>query len=349
MFSELVFAKLPSISICVIARNEENSISALLDSLDRQTYPKDLMEIILVDGLSNDNTLEIINHFALTKSDIYKRIVVLPNEKKTQAPGWNIAISASTCECVVRLDAHAVLPDDYLERNVANFLKGEKITGGKVENLPANSSDQAIVANMAENSLFGGSIAAFRHSDKPQHVDTVAFALYDREVYEKVGLFNEKLQRTEDNEIHYRMRQAGYKFFLDPAIISYRKTRPTLATLVKQKFLNGFSIGRTLYIEPRCFSFYHFVPMLFVVLLGVFAVAALAGLPWLLLAILGAYAVIVIALSVAAVINSERKPMLSIALLVIFPALHIGYGIGTISGLLTGLCRAPDQEPSAHC
>ena len=114
-------------------------------------------------------------------------------------------------------------------------------------------------------------------------------ALYRREVYDKVGLYDERLRRTEDNDMHYRMRAAGYKFFFSPEIISYHAARSTMRGQLRQKWGNGYWIGRTMHIQPRCFAPRHLIPALFVLAV----IAGLLLLPvcqWPLITLLGVYA-----------------------------------------------------------
>ena len=106
---------------------------------------------------------------------------------------------------------------------------------------------------------FGSSIATYRRSHHKTYVKSVFHGAYRREVFEKAGLFNENLGRTEDNEMHYRILKAGYKICYNPKIISYQHTRNTWRGMIKQNYGNGYWIGLTVGICPRCFSIYHFV------------------------------------------------------------------------------------------
>ena len=104
-----------------------------------------------------------------------------------------------------------------------------------------------------ENSLFGSSINSSRRSEEKAYVKTMFHAAYRREVLDKVGLFNEQLLRTEDNEFHYRIREAGYKLCYDPSFGSYQYARSDFKRMVKQKYGNGYWIGLTLKVCPRLY------------------------------------------------------------------------------------------------
>ena len=301
------------VTFIVVAYNAAATIEALLNNLKRQTYPHDLIEVILVDGCSRDGTKAAMLRFQNQQTD-FRRVAVLDNPKRTLPCGWNVALDAAEGEALLRVDAHAMIPDRFVEKNVSDLLKGEDICGGKVISIPANKTKWAIVLNEAENSMFGGGVAAFR---------------------DKVGRYNERLTRTEDNEMHYRMRQAGYRFYYDPEIVSYRKTRSDLKGLTKQKYLNGYWIGRTLWLEPKCFSLYHFVPLAFVLAIAFSSLLCFFGIWWLSALVWGAYVIANLGMTIGAVINCRERNVLFVSLPFVFLVLHVWYGVGTIAGILS--------------
>ncbi len=320
------------VSFVVIALNAESTLDALFDCLKKQTYPHGCIEVILVDGNSQDATKEMMLRF-MNADNSFSRVIVLDNPKRTLPCGWNVALDAVEGDAVLRVDAHTTFPPEFIELNVRDLDKGENICGGKVISIPAKKGKWGITLNEAENSMFGGSFAAFRHAESAQYVSTAAFAIYRKEVFDKVGRYNEVLTRTEDNEMHYRMKQAGYKFYYDPEIVSYRETRATLGKLLKQKYLNGYWIGRTLGVEPRCFSLYHFVPFAFVLAIFLSTILALCGLSWPAIILWSAYGLANIAMAVMAVIECKDRNLLFICLPVLFLMLHVWYGVGTIVGI----------------
>ena len=321
-----------NISFVVIALNAAGTLDALFDCLKKQTYPHNLIEVILVDGISSDKTKEKMIAFRDSDQD-FKRIVVLDNPKKTLPCGWNVALDDVQGDAVLRLDAHTVFPDNFIELNVRDLNMGENICGGKVVSIPAEMTKWSITLNEAENSMFGGSFAAFRHAETAQYVSTAAFAIYRKEVFDKVGRYNEQLTRTEDNEMHYRMKQAGYKFYYDPEIVSYRETRSSFVKLLKQKYLNGYWIGRTIGVEPRCFSLYHFVPCAFVLVIIATTLSAIAGITWPAIALWCAYGAANLVMTIAAIVGSKDRNIGFICLPFMFLMLHVFYGVGTIVGI----------------
>ena len=322
------------VSFIVVALNAASTIQKLFDCLRHQTYPHEWIEVILVDGLSSDATKTEMLHFQAEENDFWQ-IKVLDNPKKTLPCGWNVALSAAQGDALLRVDAHVSIPDNFIELNVRDLLRGEDICGGKVTSVPGNETEWAFVLNEAENSMFGGGIAAFRRADSTGYVNTAAFAIYRKSVFDTVGSYNELLTRTEDNEMHYRMRKAGYRFYYDPEIVSYRKTRADLKSLAKQKYLNGYWIGRTLWIEPRCFSIYHFIPLAFVLFI-VFSLILLSfGTAFPAAALWGAYAVVNLSMAIVSVISCKEKNGFFVLLPAIFLILHIWYGVGTAIGIIS--------------
>ena len=320
------------VSFIVVARNAAFTIGALFECLKRQSYPHELIEVILVDGLSTDGTKAEMLRFQKEEQG-FQRVAVLDNPGQTLPCGWNVALAEANGEAILRVDAHVTIPEQFIELNVRDIMNGEDICGGTVISVPGKDSDWGTVLNEAENSMFGGGFAAFRRAKAAGYVSTAAFAMYRKGVFDKVGRYNEALTRTEDNEMHYRMRQAGYRFYYDPSIVSYRKTRSDLKGLVRQKYLNGYWIGRTLEVEPRCFSLYHFVPLAFVLAVVFCAVAGAFGFGRPAAFLWASYGIVNLAMTLAAIIGCKERNVLFLILPLIFLLLHVSYGAGTVVGI----------------
>ena len=320
------------VSFIVVAYNAQNNIGQLFDCLRKQTYSHGQIEVILVDGNSQDRTKAIMEEFAATAQ--FRRVVVLDNPKRTLPCGWNVALSQVSGEAVVRIDAHATMADDFIEKNVQRISEGKDICCGKVISILDNADNFGETVNLAENSMFGGSVASFRRAEQPGYVSTGAFAMYRKAVFDVVGEYNERLARTEDNEMHYRMKQAGFCFYYDPGIVTYRQTRPSFGKLVRQKYLNGYWVGLTMGVEPRCFSLYHFVPFVFVLGILFTSILALLGI-WQLAALMWAmYVVVAVAMAGISAFGSRERSGYCMMLPVMFLILHVGYGLGTLIGLI---------------
>ncbi|MBQ4266290.1 MAG: glycosyltransferase family 2 protein [Clostridia bacterium] len=318
------------ISFIIVAYNAAGSIGALLKDLLAQTIACEQIQALLVDSASTDATRSMMLDFA-EKAPF--ETLVLDNPKRWLASGINVALKAATGDAIIRLDAHARIPSDFLARNLLALESGEDIVGGCVAGGEPKGAWENVLRTV-DTSRFCGGAAPFRNGGQARYVDTLAYALYRREVYDRVGLYDERLRRTEDNDMHYRMRQAGYRFFFSPDIISYHAARATMRGQLRQKWGNGYWIGRTMRIQPRCFAPRHLIPAVFVLALAAGLLALpLSALPLLLL--LSAYLLCDLAFSVRGALSQDHgKALALITLPFLFPAVHIVYGVGTLAGLI---------------
>jgi len=332
------------ISVGIVAYNEEIFIPALLQNLLSQSFPKAQTELLLIDSVSTDSTKSIFEEFKVKHISEYKDIKILENTLKNQASGWNVAIDNFSGDALIRVDAHAKLTDDFINNNVMCLCSGEMVCGGMRPNIIKNTTPLKNLVLLADASMFGGSFGKYHNSDKRSYVDTLFHGCYRREVIEKVGHFNPDLGRTEDNDFHQRVRAAGYKICYDPAITSYQYSRGSIIASVKQKYGNGYWIGRTTAINPKCISLFHFVPFLFVLAI---ALTLLLGVLWtwfFLLLLASLYAVANIALSVVSIIGSRPFHIANLLLPIMFFSLHISYGIGTIFGFISIATKPPKNQ-----
>lgn len=319
------------ISFIVVALNAGGCLGLLLDDLRAQTLPPEQIELLLVDSASQDNTLEVMRAFAASAPFDVK---ILHNPKRWLASGINVALREAAGDAIIRLDAHARIPADFLERNVEALEAGEAIVGGSVLSAEPGTAWERVMRAL-DTSRFCGGAAPFRNSGTARDVDTLAYALYRREVYDRVGEYDERLRRTEDNDMHYRMRKAGYRFRFCPEICSYHAARATLRGQLRQKWGNGYWIGRTMHIQPHCFAPRHLIPAVFVLALILSLLLCPVNA-----APLGALLVVYLAADLAfaaqsALEQKESRLLCLITLPFLFPAVHIVYGAGTLLGLLT--------------
>ena len=319
----------------IVTYNAGKYLDKSLYCLLKQDYDLKKIEVILVDSNSSDNTKKIMINFKKQHVRLFNNIKVLSNPNKTLPNGWNVALKKAQGDAILRVDAHTIFPDNFIRLNVEELQKGEDIVGGKCESITLTNSRKEKLLLIAEESVFGAGIADFRHSDEKKYVSTLAFAMYRKKVFDDVGLYNTNLARTEDNEMHYRMRMKGYKFLLVPNIKSCRFARSNLNSMIKQKYGNGKWIGITMYYCPKCFSLYHFIPFLFVMGLIISMVFSFLDFPYFFYIILFLYAFFnIINIIIISIKNGFYIEYLLLPL--IFLALHLSYGIGTVIGLIVG-------------
>ena len=334
--------KKPKISVGIIALNEEDYLPDMLSCVKAQDYPHRLIQVVLVDSGSEDSTPRIMKDFALQATD-FESVVLLHNPEKTLPKGCNVFLSAATGDVIVRVDAHARIPNNFLSQIITVLSEGEAVAGGPRPTITPNSAtDWQRVLHTVEESMFGASIAKYRgksksDSNSPQYVKSVFHPGYRRSVIDAVGPYNEELTRTEDNDYSYRIRKAGYKIRFDSRIYSEQIIRPSLSAMIRQKYQNGYWIGRTLFVQPGCVEIYHLVPGAFVLAIigGIALRLRGAKLPLRLLA--ASYGTADLALSAVSLPKLDPPTSKAVSLPLIFPALHIAYGIGTWKGILAGL------------
>lgn len=331
------------VTFIIVAYNAEKVIEKCLDSLNTQKYSHKEIEVILVDSSSTDNTKEILQQFKKNFERDYNRVLVLDNPKRTLPCGWNIALKEATGEAVVRVDAHSTFPDNFIEEDVKELEMGENIVGGHRISVTSDDIQWQKTLLIAEQSLFGSGIAKYRRANEREYVSTLAHAMYRKKVFDEVGLYNEKLARTEDNEMHYRMKEAGYKFLLSPNVVSYHHARNSLKGMMKQKYGNGKWIGITMKYCPKCFAIYHFIPLFFVLAIILCTVLAAFHITIPLYLLIGLYTTFnIINLILIIVQNGFHAQYLLLPL--IFLTLHCSYGIGTIIGLVKMMFIKRDKQ-----
>jgi len=252
------------VSVIVPCYNEQATIGLLLDALFKQTYPLQDMEVIIADGMSSDNTRQVIDAYQLAHPKL--KIVVVDNQRRIIPAGLNQAIRASSGYYIVRLDAHSVPYPDYVERCVTALQAqlGDNV-GGVWEIKPAGNGWMAKAIAVAAAHPLGVGDAYYRYTGSAKPVDTVPFGAFRRTLIDQIGLFDETLLTNEDYEFNVRVRQANGKVWLDPAIRSIYFARPTWIALLRQYWRYGFWKGRMLRRYPHTLRWRQVLPPLFVI------------------------------------------------------------------------------------
>ncbi|MFZ4401732.1 MAG: glycosyltransferase family 2 protein [Bacteroidales bacterium] len=224
------------LSIVIPCRNEAKYIVACLQSIVNNNIDKNNLSVWVCDGLSTDNTVEIINEFALK----YNFIHCIENTKKTTPFALNLGITKSLdSDFIMILGAHSELSENYLIDVLKTFeLHPEAFcVGGFINNIYENN--KALFIGKAMSSLFGVGNAHFRLGTKNGWVDTVAFGTYRREVFTLIGFFDEDLARNQDDEFSYRMQKNNLKIYLNSKCIINYYVRSSFIKLFKQYYQYG--------------------------------------------------------------------------------------------------------------
>jgi glycosyltransferase involved in cell wall biosynthesis len=254
---------LPTVSLIVPCFNEEKRIRNLLDALLAQTYPANLMDVTIADGLSTDKTRQVIESFQREHPQLL--IKIIDNDAKTIPAALNRAIEASAGEFIVRLDAHSAPNPEYVEKSVS-ALQAEKAdnVGGVWEIRPGSDDWMAQTIAIAAAHPLGVGDALYRHAKQAAYVDTVPFGAFRRSLLEKIGRFDETLLANEDYEFNARVRQSGGRIWLDPQIRSVYFARATLGALARQYWRYGLWKWQMLRRYPATLRWRQALPPLFV-------------------------------------------------------------------------------------
>lgn len=321
------------VSIIIPCRNEEKFIRTCLDSIISNDYPKDKLEVLVVDGMSEDRTREIIIEFC--KNNTF--IKLIDNDKKIVPAALNIGIKEARGKFVIRMDAHTAYQTNYISKCVSSMSKyNADNVGGICLTIPSDESIKSHAIALALSSRFGVGNSYFRIGLKrPKQVDTVPFGCFKRSLFERIGYFNEDLIRNQDIEFNARLKKAGGIIVLVPDIVSHYQARSTLSALAKNNFSNGFWVIYSLKYAKMPFSVRHLIPLCFVSsLTASFVLAPLHYyFIYLLLFIVGAYYSVNVFFS--AKLSMRHGLKYFPALVAVFTTLHFSYGAGSVWGIIT--------------
>lgn len=313
------------VSVIIPLYNEEKFIEKCIRSLIDQTFPRDEMEWILVDGNSTDRTVEIINKFISEYP-----ITLLHNAKRKTPYALNMAIECAQGEYIIRLDAHASFPPDYIEKCVYYLDTTDADNVGGIAETEAHGFIGGSISQML-STKFGVGGSDFRIGQGNKYVDTVPFGAFRREVFDRVGLFNPKLLRSEDNDMNARIRASGGKIWLAEDIRFKYYCRDTVKGILKMGMQNGNALFRTLFVSPKAMSIRHFIPFAFLMSLIVLPILCIFFMPfrWIFAAEMGLYLLLDLYFSLVI-----PKPKYGLVTLWLYPLFHICYGLGSLLGLL---------------
>ncbi len=317
---------------CILpCRNEEKFIGPCLDSFLATAYPHDQLELLVVDGDSNDGTREIVQAYSAK----HPCIRLLDNPKRIVPTALNIGIRAATGDVIVRLDAHVVYPPDYVPKCVAALeTSGADNVGGIVVTLPANQTPMAEAIAVGLSHPFGVGNSWFRiGTAEARWVDTVPFGCFRRELFSRIGLFDEELVRNQDDEFNFRIIREGGRIMLLPDVVSYYYARESPGLAAKMLYQYGYFKPLVARKIGRVVTLRQLVPPAFVASLAIGAVLALLWPPAVVL--LAAVILMYAAAAIFSAAGQVRRHGIrcAAALVTVFPLLHISYGAGFIRGL----------------
>jgi glycosyltransferase involved in cell wall biosynthesis len=320
------------ISIIIPTYNEEKYISNCLDSILSQDYSEDTMEVLIIDGMSKDNTRNIVSEYCKH----YSFIKLLDNPDKSVPHALNIGIKTSHGEVIIRIDGHCEYPINYISTLVRFLyeLNADNV-GGVWNTLPAK--DNSICRAIAIGSSHKFGVGNSKHKvgvSKIIQTETVPFGCYHRDVFSKIGLFDEELIRNQDDEFNARLIKSGGKIFLIPSIVINYIARDSVRKMSKMYYQYGLFkplVNKKLGVPATIRQFF---PIVFLVGLIFGAILSLYSLMFLILYIImiSLYVFLAILFSVTRAVKNKDWKLIFILPFVFF-TIHVSYGIGYLVGI----------------
>jgi succinoglycan biosynthesis protein ExoA len=333
---------LKNITVIIPVYNEEKFLPEIFESLKSQDYPKESTEVIFVDGNSDDNSIKLLEAFKIE----YPNLKVLINPEKIVPISMNLGIREAKGEFVIRWDAHSKYGNDYFSKCVEYLEKtGAENVGGPIRLIGDFPVQKAI--RLATTCPFGIGNSGFHYENFEGYVDTVYLGAYRKNVFDKIGLYDEELVRNQDDELNYRLIKSGGKIYMTPEIISFYYPRPSLKKLWIQYYQYGYWKVRVIQKHKAPASIRHLVPGTFV--LSIFLGLILSfykGLGLIILIpVLGLYVPALLFFTIRVgnshdcslqsgepvSINNTYKNLILLAM--VFCILHFSYGTGFLKGI----------------
>jgi GT2 family glycosyltransferase len=199
------------LSVVIPCRNEVAHIEACITAIFASQLPENCtLSVFVVDGMSNDGTLDVITTLKNTHSTLH----LIENKKQLTPFAFNLGIHADeTADYVQIIGARQLVSADYLVIALKSLQENEEIwcTGGRVNNIYLNDTGRFIAHAMS--TAFGMGLGNFRTLEKSSFVDTVGTPMYPLWVFTKIGFFDEELIRNQDDDFNYRITKAGGKIY----------------------------------------------------------------------------------------------------------------------------------------
>ena len=331
----------PFVSVVMPVRNEGAFMDRNLESILSQEYPADRMEVLVADGMSDDNTRAVVARWA----ERDPRVRLIDNVGQIVSTGLNQAIREARGEIILRIDGHVHVSPDFVRQNIALLDEHPEAwcVGGPIKHVGANTFGRAVAA--AQSSRIGVGTAYHRFENYEGYVEGAVFPAIRRWVFDRVGNFDENLVRNQDDEFNFRVNQAHGKIFISPRVHSSYFVRDCPSKLFRQYFQYSFWRVPILKKHRRPTHFRQLVPPLFyLAMLVCFIVGVALRQPWLAagLPLMYCGGLLLGALFVAPRLGLASAACYPIALL----AIHGGYALGYWYGLWSALFHRNAWNPS---
>jgi len=331
----------PLISVVFATYNEAHYVRSSLRSILEQEGPGFDIELLAIDGNSDDGTREILNEY----STLDPRLRVLVNEKRRAPFAFNLGLKKARGEFICIFGAHTIYRKDYIAICLRELIAhGAAGCGGRVITAPSRNTLQACLAAWAISHPFGSSRKSFR-TQSEGFVDTVNYPVMRRALLTKAGGYDELLLRNQDNDLNQKLRGMGHKLYCTWKTSCFYSPKESLKELLDYMRITGFWNVISFTKNPSSMAVRHFVPFIFLVTLFISSLLALVGvflpvsyrvpalIPLIVLVGLHLSLGFLAGLQVAV---REKSPG-ALWLPLVFLSLHVAYGYGTVSGVFSQL------------
>jgi succinoglycan biosynthesis protein ExoA len=328
----------PIITIAMPVRNEGRFIKETLIQILGQDYPSDRFEVIVADGMSEDNTRQIV--LEIIKN--YPNVKLIENPGRLPSSGRNVGFRNGKGDIFLVIDGHCRIPTNYLLKDVANcFEKSGAQCLGRPQPfvIPKKSNIEKAIA-LARSSWLGHSSNSFIHADTEGFVNPISVGCaYRREVFEKIGFLDESFDACEDVEFNYRVEKAGFRTFFSPKIAIYYYPREALSGLWRQLIRYGMGRSNFMFKHPEAMNLDMFTPAIFVLglLLGPLFFFIHRCFIWAYVSILWIYFIIVLFESLR--LSKGSRYVFTGKLISTFFVIHASLGVGILVGVWKRLLR----------
>lgn len=318
--------------ICPIY-NEVKYIDVCIQTILLQDYPKNDLEVVFVDGMSQDGTRDIIQKYI----DQYSFIKLMDNPQRIVPVAMNLGIKNALGEVIIRLDAHALYPPNYFSTLVKRLfeLKADNV-GSACRTDVLNKTSKTLAIKEVLSNRFGVGDSLFRLGvGQVFDVDTVPFGCWRRDVFDKYGYYDERLIRNQDIELNKRIIRGGGRICIVPDTYCTYLARETYKGISKNNYANGkWNILTVFYTKQfSSLSIRHFVPLLFVLSLLLPILLSAVFFPFLYVALLSFF-VYILCISMVCISLCVLKKKSFFYLVAAFGVLHLSYGWGSFIGLM---------------
>lgn len=322
----------PYVTVVLPCRNEERHIARCLDSILANDYPKDRMEILVLDGMSEDRTREIVEGY----SERHPMIRLVDNPEKHIPTAMNLGIQKARGETIIKMDGHSTFQREHISLCVAYQEKyGAENVGGVCKMTPGAGTTVAEAIVLGLGHRFGSGNAGIKVGvRKPTWSDTAAFGCFKKEVFSRIGFFDERLLSSSDMDMNMRIRAAGGRILLVPEIVVNYYADSNLRAFWRHNFADGVWATYVLKFRSKGWSWRHWVPLGFVLSVLLPLVASLVYPKLLWLSALAAVGYVITSVLVSVQIwRRQKDPSLLFLLPLIFGIRHIAHGLGALLGV----------------